>query len=139
MEEGRFIQVGQPKEVYEYPVNRFVADFIGNINLFGGRVESSEGKTAVFRSDDTGSTLYVESDNDIAVNEESWLAVRPEKIFISPHEPENTDDVRLRGIVEDLGYFGNLSLVPGALAFRENRAGKRTEPSPLRGAFSGMG
>lgn len=110
MEKGRFEQVGPPKEVYEYPVNRFVADFIGNINMFSGRIESSEGKVAAFRSDDSGSTMYVESDSDISVNGNSWLAIRPEKIFISPHEPENPDDVRLKGVVEDLGYFGNLSL-----------------------------
>jgi putrescine transport system ATP-binding protein len=36
--------------------------------------------------------------------------VRPEKIFISKHEPENAEDTRLKGVVEDFGYLGNLSL-----------------------------
>ena len=87
MEQGRFEQIGSPKEVYEYPTNRFVADFVGTINMFEGIVHETPKK---------GTKVCV--------------AVRPEKIFISQEEPDNDEDTRLPGMVEDFGYFGNLSL-----------------------------
>jgi putrescine transport system ATP-binding protein len=44
------------------------------------------------------------------VGDNACIALRPEKIFISQFEPDNVEDARLRGVVEDFGYFGNLSL-----------------------------
>lgn len=110
MEKGRFEQIGTPKEVYEYPRNRFVADFIGTINMFEGTVaESSDGALQV-ASPDAGTTLNAISDARFEAGAPVCIAVRPEKIFISQHEPDNQEDTRIRGVVEDLGYFGNLSL-----------------------------
>jgi putrescine transport system ATP-binding protein len=91
MDEGRFEQVGRPKEVYEYPANRFVADFIGNINMFEGTVDSV-------------------TDRSMQIGDKVCIAVRPEKIYISDNEPANPEDTRLAGVVHDLGYFGNLSI-----------------------------
>ncbi len=110
MEKGRFEQVGTPKEVYEYPCNRFVADFIGTINMFEGSVlELSDGQLIV-ASDDAGKTLVAPTSDQFERESKVCIAVRPEKIFISKHEPENDEDTCLQGTVEDFGYFGNLSL-----------------------------
>jgi putrescine transport system ATP-binding protein len=49
-------------------------------------------------------------DEPPAIGSPVCVAVRPEKIFISQQEPESAEDMRMSGIVEDLGYFGNLSL-----------------------------
>lgn len=110
MDKGRFEQVGSPKEVYEYPANRFVADFIGTINMFEGTVQNADGGVISVTSDEAGAVLTGQTDRVMTRGDKVCIAVRPEKIFISQHEPENEDDTRLAGIVEDLGYFGNLSL-----------------------------
>ena len=110
MEKGRFEQVGTPKLVYEYPCNRFVADFIGTINIFEGRVVSWEHGELEVDSDEAGARLQALTDATLPAGSPVAIALRPEKIFISQDRPEGTNDTCLHGVVEDLGYFGNLSL-----------------------------
>ena len=110
MNQGRLDQVGTPKEVYEYPNSRFVADFIGTINMFEGLVEDVSGGVIAVRCDSAGATMRALSADAPAVGEKVCLAIRPEKIFISQEEPESEWNTSLRGVVDDLGYFGNLSL-----------------------------
>jgi len=110
MEQGRFEQVGAPKEVYEYPCNRFVADFIGTINTFDARVVGCGGGELEVESAEAGSRLLAQSDKALAPGDSITIALRPEKIFISQDRPGSGDDTCLHGVVEDLGYFGNLSL-----------------------------
>ncbi|MDX1499736.1 MAG: ABC transporter ATP-binding protein, partial [Woeseiaceae bacterium] len=110
MEKGRFLQVGTPKQVYEYPDNRFVADFIGTINTFDGKVAKVDSDTIVIASDEAGTELYARPEREVSAGQAVCVAVRPEKIFVSREEPDDSAGVRLRGVVHDLGYFGNLSL-----------------------------
>ena len=110
MEKGRFEQIGTPKEVYEYPCNRFVADFIGTINMFEGCVVAASDGRLLVESSDAGTVLSAATDDDYERASKVCIAVRPEKIYINQHEPENDEDTRLKGVVEDFGYFGNLSL-----------------------------
>ena len=110
MEKGRFEQIGSPKEVYEFPKNRFVADFIGTINMFDGTVAGAHAGTVTIDCADTGVPLTALSDAPPPAGGRVCVAVRPEKIYISQHPPDNDEDTRLPGIVEDFGYFGNLSL-----------------------------
>jgi putrescine transport system ATP-binding protein len=62
------------------------------------------------RCDAAGTTLRALSNDPHGVGEKVCLAIRPEKIFISQEEPESEWNTSLRGVVDDLGYFGNLSL-----------------------------
>ena len=110
MDEGRFEQVGRPKEVYEYPANRFVADFIGNINMFEGTVDAVTDGSISVSADEADSPLSGLTDRSMQIGDKVCIAVRPEKIYISDNEPENPEDTRLAGVVHDLGYFGNLSI-----------------------------
>ncbi len=110
MDEGRFEQVGRPKEVYEYPANRFVADFIGNINMFEGTVDAVTDGSISVSADEADSPLSGLTDRSMQIGDKVCIAVRPEKIYISDNEPENPQDTRLAGVVHDLGYFGNLSI-----------------------------
>ncbi|MDH3337525.1 MAG: ABC transporter ATP-binding protein [Gammaproteobacteria bacterium] len=110
MEKGCFLQVGEPKEIYEYPTSRFVADFIGTINMFEGTVTQLGDETIIVNSAEAGTNLHALGDHAVEVGQHVCIAVRPEKIFISRDEPENADDIKVRGVVDDLGYFGNLSL-----------------------------
>lgn len=110
MDEGRFEQVGRPKEVYEYPANRFVADFIGNINMFEGTVDAVTDGSISVSADEADSPLSGLTDRSMQIGDKVCIAVRPEKIYISDNEPENPQDTRLAGVVHDLGYYGNLSI-----------------------------
>ncbi len=110
MDEGRFEQVGTPKEIYEYPNSRFVANFIGTINMFDATVETYEDGRVTARSESAGKVLSAFSEEELAPGSTISIAVRPEKIFISKAETADSFDVRLHGVVWDLGYFGNISL-----------------------------
>jgi putrescine transport system ATP-binding protein len=110
MEQGRFLQVGAPKEIYEYPGNRFVANFIGTINTFEGTVTRIDDDGFLVSANDADSELRALGEHGLDIGDAVCIAVRPEKIFISKNEPENDSDTKMRGIVEDLGYFGNISL-----------------------------
>ena len=116
MEKGRFLQVGPPKEIYEYPRSRFVADFIGTINTFEGTVASISDEQLTVTSEELGGDLRALGRHDVEVGQAVCIAVRPEKIFVTRERPGNDDDIRTRGVVEDLGYLGNLSLYRVRLA-----------------------
>ncbi len=110
MDEGRFEQIGTPKEIYEFPTNRFVADFIGTINMFEGIVTVvGENQIQVY-SDEVGEMLTALGRQLVEVGQEIDIAVRPEKIFISKEKPADEDSVCVQGMVDDLGYLGNRSL-----------------------------
>jgi len=109
MDKGQFQQVGTPKEIYEFPNNRFVADFIGTINTFEGVVTVVGDEEIQVYSDEAGESLTALGRQLVEVGQIIEIAVRPEKIFISKDKPDN-DDVCIEGIVDDLGYLGNRSL-----------------------------
>jgi putrescine transport system ATP-binding protein len=110
MAHGRVAQVGTPGEVYEYPANRYVADFVGNINLIDGRVVAADGACVTLRCDTLATDLRAPSDDRWPVDATLCLAVRPEKISISREPPDATNRNVLKGVVWDLGYFGDQSL-----------------------------
>ena len=110
MESGRFLQVGEPREIYEYPASRFVADFIGTINTFEGKVSAVDADGVTVAAADVPVPLRALGTYPVEVGQDVCIAVRPEKIFVSREEPDDANATRLRGIVDDLGYFGVLSL-----------------------------
>lgn len=83
MNKGRTEQIASPRELYEKPVNRFVAEFIGEINLLGGRVLGTENETSVIHlfKDDT-IRLKVEGAPSIQ-SQDVFIAVRPENMHIA--------------------------------------------------------
>lgn len=110
MDKGQFQQIGTPKEIYEFPHNRFVADFVGTINTFEGIVTVVEDDNIKVYSDEAGETLTALGKQLVDVGQQIEVAVRPEKIFVDKEKPANSDDVCIKGVVDDLGYLGNRSL-----------------------------
>ena len=111
MNQGRFEQVGTPGEIYEYPANRFVADFIGNVNLLEATVAGADGGRLKLDCEAAGVSLSAVCERTPPeTGARRWVALRPEKIFISKEHPGANDREVLRGVVHDLGYFGNLSV-----------------------------
>jgi spermidine/putrescine transport system ATP-binding protein len=96
MNEGRVQQVADPPNLYERPENRFVADFIGQTNVFTGTVESVSDGRATLR---TASGEKIEATaREVEVGEEAHAAVRPEKIRFG-REGDNTSTARIKQIV----------------------------------------
>ncbi|MGB5335795.1 MAG: ABC transporter ATP-binding protein, partial [Woeseiaceae bacterium] len=92
MEKGRFLQIGSPLEIYEYPQSRFVADFIGTINTFAGTVLEVNDESISIDSEEAGTVLTALGKHDIEVGQKVCVAIRPEKIFVGKSEPDNTED-----------------------------------------------
>ncbi len=106
MSEGRFLQVGAPSDIYETPATRFVADFIGNVNLMDG----------------TDCKHYVGHGITGTEGMAVTVALRPEKIRIGrqPLPPSNGEPAgglnRVKGTIKDMSYFGSFTVYHLALA-----------------------
>ena len=107
MDEGRIRQVATPAEVYEAPNSRFVADFIGSINLFEGAVEAREGDTARIRAD--GIEISTQNAADASSGDQVWFAIRPEKIRVSGQAPANGANAA-EGEIFDIAYLGDMTV-----------------------------
>lgn len=110
MERGRIAQVAQPEEIYEKPATRYVAEFVGDINIFSGFVKAVDGPLVEIGTDEAGPLLLDEDGAIPAPGAEVAVAIRPEKITISHDEPEATTN-RVRGEVWDIGYLGDVTMV----------------------------
>jgi putrescine transport system ATP-binding protein len=109
MNAGRIAQLGPPGQVYEQPASRWVAEFIGDINLIEGRVvESGSAQVVVERRD--GGRLRISQAVEAAPGATVWVALRPEKIEIAAKEPTHAPENCLPGRVDDIGYLGDMSV-----------------------------
>ncbi|HXY98683.1 MAG TPA: ABC transporter ATP-binding protein [Stellaceae bacterium] len=112
MSQGRIVQLGTPREIYETPASRFVADFIGGVNLLEGRVLSAHDGLIEIKSAEAGGTLVVEHPA-LATGSAVAIAIRPEKIAFAP--PAATAN-RLDGRVLGVAYRGEASTYEVELA-----------------------
>jgi putrescine transport system ATP-binding protein len=110
MDKGRVVQVGTPAEIYEYPQNRFVADFVGTTNLFEVIVAAVGPGAVMVECAETGTSFTVEHPGQLARGQKVWMAVRPEKIRLSKTPPPEAGANRLVGAVWELGYLGRHSV-----------------------------
>ena len=106
MDHGKLMQVAPPGEIYEQPNSKYVADFIGNINILEGKVASRSGNTIWVASAGTNRTFTVESAEPLSAGQSVFLAIRPEKMRISLEPPSSNINV-LTGEVFDIGYLGD--------------------------------
>ncbi len=107
MSEGRFLQVGAPAEIYEAPATRFVADFIGNVNLMDGKVEVDAPDHAVIAGADC--KHFVAHGISGSVGTRVSVALRPEKIHLSRKPPEDAFNT-VQGTIKELSYFGSFTV-----------------------------
>ena len=105
MSKGRVLQVGSPEEVYEHPSSRFVADFIGNVNLFDGKLTTDEPDHCAVTT--AIGEMHVGHGVSGALNMPVALAVRPEKIEISKERPRDVNCNLFTGRVKEIAYFGS--------------------------------
>jgi putrescine transport system ATP-binding protein len=110
MNRGQVVQVGTPSEIYEFPQNRFVADFIGTTNLFEGTVdEGAIPGHVVVKSAEAGCSLIVDDPGRFGSGQRVWVSLRPEKIRLSKAPLPGAAANQIKGMVWELGYLGNRS------------------------------
>ncbi len=115
MSEGKILQIGQPAEIYETPNCRFVADFIGSVNLFKGHVEVDEPDHVVIATNEC--KHYVSHGITGTAGMDVHVAVRPEKMTLQTTPVQDAERESLaevgynmaQGVIEDLAYLGSLT------------------------------
>jgi putrescine transport system ATP-binding protein len=114
MDRGWLRQVARPAEIYEQPNSRWVADFVGDVNVFEGRV----GEDGVSVEGTPAGTLRVAAKIDAKPGATVWLAVRPEKmrVTLEPPPPQPPPENCAAGTIVDIGYLGDLTIYKLRLA-----------------------
>jgi putrescine transport system ATP-binding protein len=106
MSHGRILQLGSPKEVYETPNCRFVADFIGDVNLLDGELTVDKSDRCEITTPQT--TVHLGHGITGSLGMQMAVAIRPEKMHIALEPPEQTFNM-LKGIVHEIAYSGSYS------------------------------
>jgi putrescine transport system ATP-binding protein len=118
MDSGRLEQVAIPRQLYEAPASRWIAEFVGDINLFEGQIDQGESSRMAMAprlaiaTRDAG-TIYVAEPRHPITKATVCVAIRPEKVKLSRRGPLSSDNARsinrLEGIVTDVGYLGGVT------------------------------
>ena len=109
MDAGKLRQVGPPRAVYEAPSSRFVADFIGTVNLLAAGVVAVDAEGGLVLESEAVGTLVTEPIAGVLVGDAVTVALRPEKIALGLVPPEAAHN-QAAGIVREVAYLGSLSL-----------------------------
>jgi iron(III) transport system ATP-binding protein len=117
MSNGRVLQVGAPREIYEHPGNVSVAKFLGRHNLIRAmRLTSSNDAVTKFKTLEGGHTLVVAATHEelmhLPVNKPCLLAIRPEGISLEKHiDKVASEDNRLAARIEEVEFGGSTTTV----------------------------
>jgi putrescine transport system ATP-binding protein len=110
MDRGRLVQVATPAEIYEQPKTRFIAEFVGDVNILEGKVAGREGRLWRIETASAGAPLLVDDpDEDLHAGQGIAVAVRPEKMILR-REPPRDGANHLVGTVWDIGYLGDWTI-----------------------------
>jgi putrescine transport system ATP-binding protein len=131
MNHGEIVQVGTPTDIYEYPNSRFVAEFIGSVNMFEGRLVEDEPSYVRIEANDLDAPIYVDHGVSSAPGATVWAAIRPEKMLMTREKPEGTDNWT-PAVVRDIAYMGDLSIY--LLRLESGKIVRVTQPNVFRKA-----
>jgi spermidine/putrescine ABC transporter ATP-binding subunit len=113
MDKGAIKQLATPAELYEKPANRFVADFIGKVNMFDASVLSQKGRELACDAKGIGK-VSIPTEKSCSGN--VTIAVRPEKVELSLKKPTEKGAIAAAATVSDVAYYGDWSEVVTELA-----------------------
>ncbi len=130
MDTGRFMQIGTPTEIYEFPNSRVVANFIGNANMFEGRIIENGPDHVVVESNHPECEFYIDHGMSIPEGTRVWVALRPEKVHISKEPSGDGKSNTMKGMVHDIGYLGGISTY--RVEVEENHLVEITSPNQTR-------
>jgi putrescine transport system ATP-binding protein len=109
MNNGRLAQVATPAEIYEQPNSRWVASFVGDVNLIEGTIADT-GPSASVVECAAGGRLRIAPPVDVPPGTLVWVALRPEKIRIAEQAPPPASENGFAGVLQDVGYLGDVSI-----------------------------
>lgn len=109
MHRGTILQIGRPRDIYEAPADRFVAQFVGTSNELSGTLVGVEAGVGTMRAPSLveGPPLRVRAAPGLQTGAGVVLLLRPEQVRVSRSEPAEPDENRLAGTVENVIYAGN--------------------------------
>ncbi|WP_186418992.1 ABC transporter ATP-binding protein [Bosea sp. CS1GBMeth4] len=110
MDHGRLLQIAPPDLIYEAPSNRFVAEFVGDINLIAGKVTAVDGDLVRLENQHVGPIELDEDAPACQPGDALTVGLRPEKIALSHDEPAQGVN-KVAGEIWDLGYLGDMTMV----------------------------
>jgi putrescine transport system ATP-binding protein len=111
MNHGVIAQIGTASEIYEQPASRYVADFVGEINLIDGTVSAVDGPHTTLACPSVGADIVADrGDGEGSLGSEACFAIRPEKVQITLEPPPPGSGNVLAGEVWDIGYLGDISI-----------------------------
>ncbi len=126
MRDGVIDQIGEPRDIYEFPNSRFVAEFIGDVNMFEAQLNKN-GEPSLAHNDEIGE-IQIGQKISFGKGDDILIAVRPEKLEIGKKRSAKMTNA-IEGQVEDIGYLGSESVFHVRLpsgkivkAFRANRS-----------------
>ncbi|MGQ0673258.1 MAG: ABC transporter ATP-binding protein [Hyphomicrobium sp.] len=108
MDHGKLMQVSTPGDIYEAPQSRYVANFIGDVNVFEGKVIGLDGAFADIKWANGDAMFRAPAGAGLQKDQQVWLALRPEKLKIGLDPPASGVNA-LPGRVDDVGYLGSIS------------------------------
>ena len=109
MNEGRIVQIGNPRAIYERPANRFVADFIGTTNFVDGDVKGFDDQTKLWRMSTPIGDLMVSSDAPLTAGGKATLSIRPEDVELTEEAPPAGRLLNLaNGVVDQKVFLGDI-------------------------------
>jgi iron(III) transport system ATP-binding protein len=125
MEHGRVVQLGKPREVYETPANKFVAEFIGTSNFIPGTVGAVQGGRHCVET--ANGTLFIESGSDLPTGSDVVVSIRPEAVELSTQSRAGQVANEWQGTVVARAFLGDAVDHVVAVGRHEIRA--RVNPS----------
>jgi len=103
---GKVLEVGSPDDLYERPQSRFVADFLGTMNVFDGSIHSRDGENYIVETRGLGRISATTGAQEFSTGEKVSVALRPENLRIVGSTPMTDIDGSISGVMSNTAYFG---------------------------------
>jgi spermidine/putrescine ABC transporter ATP-binding subunit len=108
---GKVLEVGSPSDLYERPQTRFVADFLGTMNVLEASIHARDGDDYIVETRGLGRITATARSQEFAVGENLSVALRPENLKIVDSRTASDVDARVAGVVSNTAYFGDSAQV----------------------------
>ncbi len=138
MNGGRLAQVAAPREIYEHPKSRWVAEFVGDVNLIEGVVSAVDAQETVVETAAAGQ-MRVPQGNAAHRGDRVLVAIRPEKVAIAREGASAHGGNSVSGILRDIEYFGGSSVYkvkldgPGSMRISSVNVSRKGETVASKG------
>jgi putrescine transport system ATP-binding protein len=137
MDKGKLVQVDTPRRLYERPNSRFVADFVGNINLIEATLERRDGDQAWLHAADAGLVTAL-MPADFAPGSKVWIAIRPEQVLIAPSADADASQANhFAGTLVSASFLGGLSI--NSVKLDNGAVIRASKPNEQAGAGQSVG